>query len=200
MIPKKEDSPFTKLCKEKEHWETPQWAAEAILDKEILTQFVSDPCCGTGILSEVAEDKGYTVTATDIHDWGYPKMMKTWDFMDTTNFMTAADFSVIMNPPFSLAQDFVDRSLQLGARKIVCFQRFAWYEGSYDRGKKRGLWWEQNRPARIWICGDRADCWRHDIPVKDRNTSTPTAHAWFVWERGHGGTQMGHIYKPRGKA
>jgi hypothetical protein len=100
-------------------------------------------------------------------------------------------FSIMMNPPFSLAQEFVLHSLRLGATKIVCFQRFAWWES-----EKRREFWEHNPPNRVYICGNRADCWRHDIPAEKRTSSTPTAHAFFVWEKGHpSGTQLGHIYK-----
>lgn len=104
-----------------------------------------------------------------------------------------------MNPPFKLATQFVDRALEMGARKIVCFQKFAWWEGSRDRGKKRGQWWAANPPNRIYVCGERATCWRIDFSPAERaarKTSTPTAHAWFVWERGHPqGTVTGHVYK-----
>lgn len=189
---KKEKTEFQILCENLEHWETPQWAVEAVLKREILTQIVLDPCAGTGILAEAAKKAGYDVRAQDIHNWGYPLDVEN-DFLFSSYIPT--DVSVLMNPPFSLAEKFVDKAWYLGARKIVCFQRFSWFEGSYDKGKKRGQWWEKNKPARIWICGDRADCWRHDIRIDQRTSSTPTAHAWFVWERGHSGTQLGHIYK-----
>lgn len=196
---------FTALCKAFEHFETPEWAAAAILEKEILTHRVIDPCCGSGILSVAARAKNYNVDAIDINDWGFKN---TWvtdflnpeqEFIDLCQYLkNEQPFSVFMNPPFSVAEKFVEQSFRLGARKIVCFQRFSWYEGSYDRGKKRGQWWEKFPPSRIYICGDRASCWRHDIPqdVRDESAGTPTAHAWFVWEPAHPkGTIIGTIYK-----
>ena len=96
-----------------------------------------------------------------------------------------------MNPPFSKATEFVEKSFELGFRKIVCFQRFSWWES-----QKRREFWEKHPPDRVYICGDRASCWRHDIPESERGSSTPTAHAWFVWEKGSPpGTLLGHIYK-----
>lgn len=173
-----------------EHYETPLWAAEAILEKEILTRNVLDPCCGTGILAEAAMRAGYDVTAIDIHNWGYEPMLPEMDFLLADNIMSG-DFTVFMNPPFSKATQFVEKCHEIGARKIVCFQRFAWWES-----KKRREFWAKYLPSKVYICGDRADCWRHDIPQEQRGSSTPTAHAWFVWERGQpGGTQLSHIYK-----
>lgn len=193
---------FTQLCRDLEHYETPEWAAKAILEKEILTYTVLDPCCGVGILSEAA-DKFYDVVSKDIHDWGYIHQHNTDDFLSDIFLLPTGfsweNFTVFMNPPFSLADKFVEKSFELGARKIVCFQRFSWWEGAYDKGKKRGQWWEKYRPNRVYICGNRATCWRHDIPASGRGSSTPIAHAWFVWEKGHPpGTLLGHIYKGTG--
>lgn len=190
---------FTDLCKRLEHFETPEWAAKAILKREILTRNVVDPCTGTGILAEIAKDAGCDVLAYDIHPWpAYRAKTRHMDFMKmpsgewvNLHFKTPGDFTVFMNPPFSKAVDFVEKAMELKARKIVCFQRFAWWES-----KTRRDFWIQNPPARIYICGDRATSWRHDIPADQRNGSSQTAHAWFVWERGHPpGTLLGHIWR-----
>lgn len=171
-----------------ECFETPLWAAQAILKAETLAGLVVDPCCGSGVLTTVANDAGYRTRAIDLHDWGFPSIRHDYlTLMETP----ASEFSVFMNPPFSLAIDFISHSLLLGARKIVCFQRFAFWES-----QKRRQFWQSNPPNRVYICGDRADCWRIDIPPDQRTSSTPTAHAWFVWERGSpAGTLLGHIYR-----
>lgn len=187
---------LTELCKRLEHFETPEWAAKAILNKEVLTRYVIDPCCGSGILTNVADKAGYDVYSIDIHDWGFPGT-QVQDFLElerdfiTENGEKIADFTFFMNPPFKLAVNFVEKAFELGARKIVCFQRFAWWEA-----KSRKVFWQKYPPNRVYICGDRAASWRHDIRGWDRISSTPTAHAWFVWEKGHPpATLIGHIYK-----
>lgn len=192
---------FTALCKQLEHFETPIWAAKAILKKEILTHHVIDPCCGTGVLSHVAMQEGYEVFPIDIHDWGFGGSY-IQDFLEMEyadlhyEDLPIHDFTIYMNPPFSKAQEFVEKAFKLGARKVVCFQRFAWWE---SRGRKP--FWQKYPPNRIYICGDRADCWRHDIPKDERGSSSPTAHAWFVWEKGNPpGTVLGHIYKTDAEA
>lgn len=190
---------MTDLAHQLEHWETDPWAASAILAKEILTQHVVDPCTGTGILARAAMARGYQVTAADINDWGYSgTYLNDWLRSDDWIRDRVAGSTVFMNPPFSMADKFVDTALAMGARKVVCFQRFAWYEGSNVAGKRRGAWWERNRPSRIWICGDRATCWLHSVPAAARaeKAGTPMAHAWFVWEQGHLPAAItGHIFK-----
>ena len=41
-----------------ECYETPEWAVEAILDAEMMTTLVIDPCCGRGVLAEAAAERG----------------------------------------------------------------------------------------------------------------------------------------------
>lgn len=186
---------FKQLCIDLEHFQTPEWAAEEILNHEILTRIVIDPCVGAGNLAYAAKSRGYEVNAFDIHDWGYRGgYFCKLDFLnDLENFqlLFKYEFTIFMNPPFSKAEAFVEKALKLGARKIVCFQRFAWWE---SEGRRE--WWDKHTPQRIYICGSRATCWRHDIPLEERGSGTPTAHAWFVWERGQPcGPMMGRIYK-----
>jgi|TARA_Y100000310_G_scaffold340907_1_gene438263 hypothetical protein len=140
-------------------------------------------------MAEAAKKLRYpNVVAHDLHDWGYG--VTAMNFLDQSP-RYRPDLTVFMNPPFSLATEFVLRALNRQARKVVCFQRFAWWES-----QKRREFWAKHPPNRVYICGDRAHCWRIDIPPEERKSSTPTAHAWFVWERGHPpGTQLGHIYK-----
>lgn len=167
-----------------ECWETDPWAARSILDVEILTRRVLDPCCGTGILSEAARACGYEVFASDLYDWGYAGADLTGvDFLRSKAPLSA--WTVFMNPPFSLACEFVDHARGLGARKIVCFQRQAWRESDTRRA-----WWDANPPARSWVCGNRATCWLFTVPPEDRDGGTNKPHAWYVWERGHRGAEL----------
>ena len=180
----------TELAKQAECFETPEWAAKAILDVEIFTQNVVDPCCGAGVLSKAAKKAGYGVVAFDLHDWGHhPGGI---DFLeDVRGTYSVEGATVFMNPPFSLAVEFVERCFELGARKVVAFQRFAWWES-----QKRTDFWAKYPPNRIYVCADRASCWRIDIPPEERNSGTPTAHAWFVWEKGNpAGTIVGRLSK-----
>ena len=175
------------LATKLEAYETEQWPIDAILDVELMTKKVIDPCCGFGVLGQAAEQKGYWVKFIDIHPWLDETNIIIKDFL--THFEDLNETTVFMNPPFSLACEFVDHARMMGARKIICFQRYAWREGALDGQSKRGTWWEKNPPARIWLCGDRAQCLRFDL--RGQNIpKPPTAHAWFVWERGHRGAEI----------
>jgi len=180
------EPPFETLeeqAKAAEAWETAPWAAAAILEVEILTQEVVDPCCGTGILSDALCAAGYTPWPQDLYYWGYPPQHSAGD--DWLKNRTRLDgASVFMNPPFSLACQFVDKAFELGARKVVCFQRLAWRE-SQDRRQ----WWDNRPPARIWLCGDRAHTWLFTVPPEERKNPRFMPCAWYVWEQGHRGIE-----------
>lgn len=108
----------------------------------------------------------------------------------------------LMNPPFSKACDFVDRAIELGAKKIVSFQRMAWYES-----ETRRQWWDNAPLSRIYMCGNRATCWRGDLEQDEKGfylnpetkkpmSNTPTSHAWFIFEpHSPQGCLIDRIYK-----
>jgi hypothetical protein len=103
-----------------------------------------------------------------------------------------------MNPPFSKSEAFVKMAMLYGARKIVCFQRYDWFEGSDVKGKKRGAFWRDHRPARIWVCGDRANCHLHSQSADRRKKKggMKQTYAFFVWEEGHAPAAItGHLFK-----
>lgn len=215
---------LTDLCKRLEAFETPRWAIEAILDVELTTGSVIDPCVGLGAIARVCASRNLFVEALDIEPWHerFPDIWHTSCLCWTTDFFAwdqdLSDDTVIMNPPFSKACEFVDHARKLNARKIICFQRHAWRESG---GRKE--WWEQNAPARVWVCGARADCYRFDLltcqhpdgqqacpsrKLKGKKKpdgvacincmgGSPTAHSWFVWERGHRGAELTSAIYPR---
>ena len=179
------------LALEAEYVQTDQWAIEAILRVEILTPLVWDPCCGDGRMAEACKRLGYGVFASDLYDWGYGDTGINFLQEERWFRQQVQDNTVFMNPPFSLACDFVDRARDLGARKIVCFQRSVWRES-----KDRRAWWDKNPPNRIYQCGNRAVCWYGTIPLEERKGGANQPHSWYVWERGNpAGTLLGTVWR-----
>ncbi len=181
---------FTAICKRYEFYESDIWSPDVILKHEKLSNVVVDPCTGSGILSEAAKRAGYDLVPLDIYDWNYPDtVIQDWLALDALPF---EEFSIIMNPPFSKAVEFVRKGLQLGANKLLVYQRFSWWESN-----KRKKFFDKYPPSKVYVLGDRGACFRHDLSAEWRKgRSTPTAHAWFVWEQGYQGkTILDRIYK-----
>jgi len=206
---------LTARAKQAEFYETPGWAVERILDMELMPRKVIDPCAGRGVLGKAARSRGYEVHEYDLNAWpgqdAGSAIIAGVDYLDPIPRLLGVmqdagkgEFAILMNPPFGKTVEFVERSMRLGARKIVMFQRLAFLESAGRRG-----FFERSMPSRVWICGDRATCWRGDIPPEDvldengdivakgrKGRSAPTPHAWFVWERGHRGAgALHHLYK-----
>lgn len=195
---------LTELCRRLEAFETPRWAIEAVLDVELTTMQLLDPCAGLGAIGEVCRDRGLPIEELDIENW--PRLMadkarldsaRFWqrDFFEERSDLT--NFTVLMNPPFSKACEFVDHAVKLNARKIICFQRQAWRESI---GRRE--WWERNPPARVWVCGARATCWRFDLlgTEKAKSSGSTTSMAWYVYERGHKAAEVTSAIYPGGDA
>jgi hypothetical protein len=96
---------------ERELYETPAWCTHALCDSVRLPQRLWEPSAGRGAISSVLRDRGYDVVATDLvpdpeHDVG------------ERNFLLSMrpDLNVrgvISNPPYSHAQEFIERALLL---------------------------------------------------------------------------------------
>lgn len=173
------------LAKTAEAYETDRWVPEAVFDVEVFTRTILDPCCGRGVWGDAARIAGYDIVEQDLHNWGRGSV--GIDYLAGTAGFMVPDQSVVMNPPFTLACEFVGAALSRGARKVACFQRWAWWAES----RKRRAFWEQHPPTRIWACGDRATGFpitmseqeRRFLVTGERRGSSKTAHAVFVWER-----------------
>lgn len=184
--------------KKMEFFETPEWVARRIFEVELMTKTILDPAAGRGVLGNAARQSGYTdVLEFDLVKWdrASPTITPDVNFLKATSDdlkVTDKDFTVVMNPPFSYAVAFVKKSFELGARKVVMFQRL-----SFNESLIRRQFWEDNPCARQHVCGERATCWRGDILTEDTfGRSAPTAHSWYVWERGHRGAEtLQRLYK-----
>ncbi len=201
------DQARDKAALEAEYFQTDPWAIAAILKHELLTPIVVDPCCGDGrMAASVDGTAALNIIAIDKYDWGYKsgtKKIKAYhgvDWLDSTTWPIALhhpvtqmedQVTVFMNPPFSQAEEFVRQALGYGVRKVICFQRQVWRES-----QGRRTFWNDYPPNRIYICGDRANCWLGTIPENKRKGGSYQPHAWYVWERGHpSGTLTSTIYK-----
>lgn len=179
----------TRKAKALEAFETDGWAVARLFEVERFTPQIWEPGVGLGAIAGEAERRGHDVYATDIFNWGWPGTAIKDFLADSTprppGFVPIGspeidrEFSVICNPPFTRACAFVSRAMELGARKVAMFGKM-----EFLGTDTRRPWLHDHPPARIWMCGTRATCWRFDIPPEKRKGSTPTLHAWFVWEHG----------------
>jgi hypothetical protein len=168
-------------------YETPPVAVEALLKVETLPSgMVWEPACGRGAIVNVLRAKGHTVFATDLVEYGLDDSEGRVDFL----MEPAPGFyigSIITNPPFKLAHEFVIHALTLCPR-VIMLLRLAFYES-----ERRSTILEQCGLARIHAFSKRLPM-MHRAGWEGRKANSGMAFAWFVWDRQHTGpTQIDRI-------
>lgn len=157
---------------------TPPWATRAlvehIIEQENGTSSLSvlEPACGRGYMAQALKEYFGTVTATDVHDYGYGA---TTDFL-THVCATASHDWVITNPPFRRAEEFIQRSLPIARRGVAMLVRTVFIEsvGRYER------LFSQTPPSKVAQFVERVPMVKGRV---DRKASTATGYAWVVWEK-----------------
>ena len=154
---------------------TPEHVTEALLQRERFRGVIWEPACGCGDMSRVIERHGYDVRSTDLFDRGYGAA--GIDFVMETELDPKIG-AIVTNPPFKLAEAFIETCFRLDVDKFAVFQRLSFIEG---RGRYRRIF--KNRPpARVWAFSQRVTL-QPAGERGERRKSGFMAFAWYVWDR-----------------
>lgn len=156
---------------------TPPEATISLLAIEDFGPYVWEPACGDGAISNVLVAAGHSVVSSDLVDRGFgtPRV----DFLMER---TALAPCLITNPPFKLAEQFVQHALAIGVKKVAMLLRLAWLEG-VDRKRKV---YDSTPIARVHVSSRRLTMLRGGTDA-GKGGGSMIAFAWFVWEAGHVG-------------
>jgi hypothetical protein len=155
---------------------TPPWAIRAlvthIIDAKPLSAMTClEPACGRGHMSVALGDYFADVHSSDIFDYG---------FGSVSDFLKAKPVApydwVITNPPFRLAEDFIERSLKIARHGVAMLARTVFIEsvGRYERLFKL------RPPSIVAQFTERVPMVKGRL---DRKASTATGYAWIVWKK-----------------
>jgi len=157
-----------------DYYPTPSDAVQALLDREKFTGSIWENSCGDGSICHVLTANGYTdVLATDLVYRGYGE--GDHDFL--TSELTADN--VVMNPPFSLAQEFIEKSLAVTTGKVAMLGKLQFLESG-----RRKIMFESTPLKTVYVFSKRVTMTRDGKKMKN---SGMIAFAWFVWEHGYEG-------------
>lgn len=150
---------------EYDFYATPKEPIEKILaeiDFSSISSFV-EPCRGDGAIYDyIGCEKDY---AEIRESRDYLKMGFNCDL-------------IITNPPFSIALDFLEKSLK-EAKTVVYLLRL-----NFLGSQKRKEFWQKNPPTHLFTLSKR--------PSFTGKGTDATEYAWFVWDGG------GYFKKPNG--
>ncbi len=114
---------------------TPPWATRSLCEKllshgePLRAQTAWDPCCNRGYMAKPAAEYFKSVYASDVHDYGWEGQDAVADFLiDGVADAPSVDW-VVMNFPFRLGQEFIERGLEVARRGVAVFARTAFVEG-----------------------------------------------------------------------
>lgn len=156
---------------------TPPVEVKNILQHEELMGTVLEPCCGMGHMCLGIKESGFKgkIIATDLVDRNFGE--GTFDFLEENYPYTKDIGTIIINPPFKLIEEFVNKSLSIATDKVIVFARNQFAEGA----KRYENIFRDNPPTRIYQYVDRVAC------AKDgdfnKALSSNMAFGWFVWDK-----------------
>lgn len=176
--------PTTKRLADKkglDFFPTPPWATHALLQYEYFKGDIWEPACGNGAMSSALKSTGNKVISSDLSDRGYGEAGV--DFLEDTRRVP----NIITNPPYNIAQKFVEHALELADNKVAMLLRLAFLESV---GRANTLF-ADSPPSRIWVFSERVTFYVNGIKT---GADGPTAHAWFVWDKNSvGETKLGWL-------
>lgn len=117
-------------------------------------QRIWEPACGGGHLAQAMQDKGYEVYATDLYDRGYKNQdAYNVDFLNSNFIPPEPIDAIVTNPPYKYTQEFVEKALKLGVKKVAMFLKLTFLEG-----QKRQALFKATPPLCCSLCKSGSMC------------------------------------------
>lgn len=164
---------------------TPPWATRALCDW-LATQDITlpmqscrEPAANRGHMVKPLAEYFGTVEASDVHDYGAGFPVADYLF----GLPPAPVDWTITNPPFRLAEAFIDRALATSRIGCAVIVRAAFLEG---QGRFERLYSERP-PSDVLQFTERVVMHKGRLAPEG---STATAYAWLVWLHGVEGTRL----------
>jgi hypothetical protein len=152
--------------KESDFYETPYSLTRLLLSKETLTGTLLEPACGNGAIVKVLQEYGYTVTGYDIET----DFLKESQHYDT----------IITNPPFSLAKEFIYKAKEVSDRFYFLLPL------SYLHGKERydTIYCDKSFKLRKVYVFTRYPMLGDVLREDGKHRTGMMVYAWYCFERG----------------
>jgi hypothetical protein len=169
---------------------TPPWATRALcvwLQGECFINWerrdtCREPAANRGHMVKPLREYFATVEASDLHDYGVGFDVADYLF---PNDLPMVDWT-ITNPPFRLAEQFIERAAATSRHGFAMIVRAAFLEG---QGRFERLF-SKNPPSFVLQFTERVVMHKGRLAPEG---STATAYAWLVWIDGETGTRLNWI-------
>ncbi len=165
-------------------YESPTWCVTSALARLPIGGHILEPGCGSGVICKeiLRLLPGSNIHAIDLldHPDTYSLADRGVDFLEESEndseLAGLYDYS-IMNPPFTLATEFIKRALRLTSKSVYMFQRTNFLEA--DRYEELFSW----APCEfVYVFCKRVQCFKRG--QIDFENGGQIAFAWFVFNHG----------------
>ena len=174
-----------------DYYVTPLWCVRQFMhawdECFVMPESVLDPCAGGDVYNPmsyptVLQEWGVNdITTVDIREDSLATI--TGDYLQMN--MTRKYDMIITNPPYTLAQDFIDRSFEnlKPYGFLVMLLRL-----NFFGAQRRGEWWQTHLPNYAWVHSRRPsffpDNWKEIMPEGTKKGTDSCEYAHFVWQKG----------------
>ncbi len=180
------------MRRENDNYQTPEWAVNALLENHRLPfpiGRVLEPCAGSGAIIEAFVDRWrgsgvipYRFTAVEAD----PKAEEELRFSGASK-LCIADFLtwepdeeyslIITNPPYSLAQQILERALEIARRQTKPAEVIMLLRLGFLQAQERHEFWQKNPVNHLYILSAR--------PSFTGGGTDNCGYAWFVFDHSH---------------
>jgi hypothetical protein len=157
---------------ESDFYPTPPEVTEALMRFLLLPtdKVIWEPACGTGEMVRVMLKHGYMVACSDLNPTDFIRGAEPEDFL-AVDMPEGVDW-IITNPPFSIADKFIERCLEHKKPFALLLKSQYWH------AKKRLDLFREHPPAYVLPL-----TWRPDFMFKQRGKGSPLMDViWCVWD------------------
>ena len=166
----------------------PQSVKDLLDNFKIESNSFYEPCVGQGHIANVLAEyfPNAKIIGSDLVDRGYSNTI-VGDFINSNIEVEKVDW-IITNPPYSLAKEFIDKSLTLSNKGVAMFLKIQFLEGQARKD------WFKNTPLKyVYVFSKRQDPWRDGEsvnPKTGKKWGSTMCFAWFIWEHNYKGETM----------
>ena len=179
---------------------TPPWATRALCEfligqgHDLGMMDCREPAANRGHMVKPLREYFGHVMASDVHDYGFGFPQQDYLF-GPADHLSCTDWT-ITNPPFRLADKFIERALLRSRIGCAMILRSAFLEGQ----ERYETIFYPTPPAYVLPLSQRCGMFKGRLlrlgeryinrDGEERTATTATAYAWFVWIHGEDDTRL----------
>lgn len=164
-------------------WYTePRWTVDLLLGAETFTGPVLDPACGSGTIVEACRTRGLEAYGSDVANRPFGEGGVDFLLLDAgrANRIDGPIASIICNPPYGLAEQFIRRALTVATDKVAML-----LQSKFPYSQRRFALFAEHPPATIYFLSTRPS-----MPPGDKLIAGTVEakggkldYLWMVWDR-----------------